>query len=986
MKCKTLLLSIFVCFSILLSAQTTSVSGKVTDERGEAMTGVTVSVAGTTTATATDAEGKFTLDVPADTKNLHFKYIGYGERDVSVADITKKAGFALKLTPADVGLNQIVVSASKKREKLLDAPASISVISGERLTNKVVTTAVDYLKGTPGVDVMQTGLVSNNLVVRGFNNIFSGSVLNVVDNRIGSVPSLRVNTYQLVPTSNLDIDRIEVLRGPASALYGPNASSGVVHIMTKNPLEQEKKFETTIAFNSGFIAQGSNTNGLDAHTQSVGADHINYSIINPEFRHSGKVANGKFGYKISGSYFQGQDYLNYDPREPNPGDSLIFGSVKNGLTFQPDTLSKRTFKSPSSGNDTTVVQYDIRRFNRNFDIRKWSADGRIDYKPIDDLTITLSGGIAQTTNIELTGLGAGQTNGWIYWYLQTRLKWKNLFFQYFVNASDAGNNTYLIPQLTPFSRQPSTYNSPYEVQKLIDKSKLHVFQLQHSVQPHKTVGLIYGVDALLTFPQTNGTINGRFDGHDNVYQAGAYIQAEYDPLKWLKLVGAARIDYNSIINNVAFSPRVAVVFKPKNGQNIRITFNRAFDAPTSLEQFLDLANGQIPNGINVRGIGNPYGYKYSYDAQGKIQFITAPYSGGPGQWVTFGDQTNNYQYLDSAIKLVSAGLAKQSGTDPVLVNALIAGVFDGITGSNGLIQQTKQQLIDYAALAQQKKIVNFQPTDFKNLKRIDNETTQTLELGYKGLFFNKLQVSVDAYWTRKENYVGALTSASGAVIFDLVHDQQLVDRLKANAEPYYSFLKALDNQPAYTNNNIVKSDSGHVYDEILVLLSQLPMGVVTPKDGKINSDYILTYQNLGTLDLFGLDLGLQYQATKDVYIGGSFSLVDKDHITISTGQIAWLNAPKYKASLSLDHVISKVGFGYGASWRWQDSYTANSAVYSGTVSASNIFDARISYRPNFYKGLLFAVNVNNLLNYKWQSFPGTAHMGTTFMWKVQVTF
>jgi outer membrane receptor for ferrienterochelin and colicins len=789
----------------------------------------------------------------------------------------------------------------------------------------------------------------------------------------------------LVPTSNLDIDRIEVLRGPASALYGPNASSGVVHIMTKNPLEQEKKFETTVAFNSGFIAHGSNTNGLDAHTQSVGADHINYSIINPEFRHSGKVANGKFGYKISGSYFQGKDYLNYDPREPNPGDSMIFGSVKNGQTFQPDTLSKRTYKSPFSGNDTTVVNYDVRRFSRDFEIRKWSADGRIDYKPINDLVITLSGGVAQSSNIELTGLGAGQVKGWLYWYAQARLKWKNLFFQYFVNASDAGN-TYLIPQLTPFSRQPSTYNSPYEVQRLIDKSKLHAFQLQHSWAPHKKVNLVYGLDALLTLPETKGTINGRFDGNDNIYQAGAYIQADYDPLKWLKLVGAARIDYNSIINNVAFSPRVALVFKPKQGQNIRITFNRAFDAPTSLEQFLDLANGQIPNGINVRGIGNPYGYKYSYDAQGNVQFITAPYSGGPGQWVTFGDKTNNYQYLDSAVKLVAAGLAAQSGTPASVVNVIISKLFDSIAGPHGLIQTADQRLIDYAALAQTKKLVSFKPSDFKNLKPINNETTQTLEVGWKGLFFSKLQIQVDAYWTRKENYVGALTSASGAVILDLLNNPAIVAKLKANAAQVYSFLSALDNQPAYTNNNIVKSESGTVYDEVLVLLTQLPLGTVTPKDSKVNSDYILTYQNLGTLDVFGTDVGVQYQATKDVYLSGSFSLVDKDHITISTGQIAWLNAPKYKASLGLDHVISKVGFGYGATWRWQDSYNASSSVYVGTVSAANLVDARISYRPKFYKGLLLAVNVNNLFNYKWQSFPGTAHMGTTLMWKAQVTF
>jgi iron complex outermembrane receptor protein len=754
--------------------------------------------------------------------------------------------------------------------------------------------------------------------------------------------------------------------------------------MTKSPLEQENKFETTVSLSSGFTVQGNNTNALDASTKST-SEHVNYSIVNPEFRTSGKLANGKFGYKVSGSYFQGQDFTNYDPREPNPGDSLIFGSVKNGQTFRPDTLSVTRGRSPYTGVDTTFVKTDIRRFERNFNIRKWSADGRIDYKPTKDILITLNGGVAQSQNIELTGLGAGQADGWLYWYLQAKFKWKKLFIQYFINSSDA-KGTYLIPQLTPFSRQTTTYYDPYQVQRLVDKSKLHGLQIQHSWSPHKKLNLVYGLDGLLTLPQSDGTIYGRFDGHDMLAQAGAYIQGDYDPLRWLKLVAAMRFDYNNIINNLSYSPRVALVFKPVQGHNIRITFNRAFDSPSSLEQFLDLANGQVPNGINVRGIGNPYGYKYQYDANGNVQFITAPYDGGAGSWVTFNNKNNNYQYLDSAVHLIGNSLAKQSGTDPALVQAIISQLFNGISGPTGLIQGANQQIIDYAALAQNKQIINYKPTDFKNLNRINNQTTQTLEIGYKGLIKSKLQVSVDVYWTHMENYVGALTSASGAVIFDLVHDQALVNQLKANAAPLYSFLKALDNKAPYQNSNLVKSDSGAVWDEVLVLLSQLPIGTVTPKDPKVNSDYILTYQNLGTLDLFGADVGLQYQVVKDIAIGGSFSWVNKDQIRVSTGQTAPLNAPMYKSSLTFDHMLSRYGFGYGLSWRWQDAYPGNSSVYIGTIRAANLLDARISYRPKFYKKLLLAVNVNNLLNYHWQSFPGAVHLGTTFLWKAMITF
>ena len=984
MNCKTLLLPILIFSTWMSLAQGTDISGRVTDDRGEAMQGVTVLVKGTAAGTATDSVGHFTLSVPAGTKSVVFHYVGYDEREVAVTEIAKNPKFSLKMVSSEVGLNQVVVSASKRREKLLDAPASISVLSGDKITNKVVTSPVEYLKTTPGVDIMQTGLISNNVVVRGFNDIFSGSVLNVVDDRIGSVPSLRVNAYQLVPTCDLDIDRIEILRGPASALYGPNASSGVIHIMTRSPLDQEDNFQTTVSLGSGFTVQGSNTNTLDAHTNST-SEHVNYSIVNPEFRTSGKLLDGKIGYKVSGSYFQGEDFTNYDPREPYTGDSVIFGTVKNGQVFQPDTLGITKGKSPYTGTDTTFVKYDIRRFARNFQIRKWSADGRLDFKPTKDILITLNGGVAQSSNIELTGLGAAQGQGWIYWYAQFKFKWKRLFIQYFINSSNA-NSTYLIPQLTPFSRQTTTYYDPYEIQELIDKSKLHGAQIQHSWAPLKKLNFIYGADALITLPRSDGTIYGRFDGHDNVYQAGAYIQGEYDPLTWLRLTAAMRFDYNSIINNVAYSPRVAVVFKPAQGQNIRLTFNRAFDSPTSLDQFLDLSNGLIPNGINVRGIGNPSGYNYSYDANGNIQFITAPYGGGPGTWVTFNNKANNYLYFDSAVNLIANSLAKQSGENPALVQSIVNALFNGISGPNGLIQTANQEIINYPALSQSKQIQTMQPTDFKNLKPINNSTTQTLELGYKGLLFGKLQLSVDAYWTHEENYVGALQSASGSVIFDLVDDAALVAKLKANAAPIYGLLSALDNQPAYQNSNLVKPDSGSVYDEVLVLLSQLPIGTVTPKNSKVGSDYILTFENLGTLDVFGMDYGLQYEVYKGIQVGGSFSWVNKDEIHVSTGQIAPLNAPKFKSSISYDQTFSKYGFGYGLSWRWQDAYPGNSSVYIGTVSAANLVDARLSYRPNFYKRLLFAVNVNNLFNYHWQSFPGAVHLGTTFLWKATISF
>jgi len=1003
MSKKFLLSSISLLFCLFIFAQETStITGKIVDDNTQGLPGANVVVKGTTNGTVTDDAGNYTLQVKSEDQTLVISYVGYAPKEVAIS--SAKAGVLnISLSSTINDIEQIVVSASKKKEKILDAPASVSVLGQEKLERNVVTTPVDQLKNTPGVDVMRTGLVSSNVSVRGFNNIFSGSVLNVIDNRIGAVPSLRVNAYQLVPTSNLDFQRIEVVRGPASALYGPNASSGVVHIITKSPLDQKKKFETTVAVTSGFTV-------LDKSYQTFNnGKAVSGNIINPEIRHSGKLFDGKFGYKISANYFQGKDYPNYDPREPYDGDSLVFGSARNGVVFTPDTLGYSYVLNPNTNKTDTLVNLDVRRFKKDFTIRKFGTDARIDIAPIKDIVLTINGGVAGSHNIELTGLGAGSAGGtsgmWIYWYLQARFKWKDLYIQYFINSSDAGN-TYLIPQLSESSRRSYDATSPptaYQVQKLIDKSKLHGAQIQHSVQPIEKLSLVYGADLLFTQPDTKGTINGRFEDKDNLLQTGTYVQGDYDPLKWLKFVAAFRIDYNSIIKGVSFSPRAGIVFKPAQGHNIRITYNRAFDSPTTLNQFLDLSNGYIPNGINVRGIGNPYGWQYKYDDNtGVVQFKTAPY-GQPDSthWITYGDKTENAKLFEQMFTLIKTGLKASPGADPNQIESIFNTVFSGIRGAGGTVANADFVSIDYANFATTKdyggSLQNV--ANFKNLDKIGNSTTQTLELGYKGLIAGKLSLQVDGYWTRISNYVSALTTASGAVTFDwksylgdFAPGGKLYDNLYANGGLLNSLLlPQLNGNPSLQNPSIVAPDNSSVWDELVVLMNQLPVGTITPDDPKyVGSDFIVTYKNLGRLDVFGIDFGAQYNVYDDarhsVSFGGSFSWVDKDQIVLSSGETVSLNAPKYKASLTFDHELKKTGFAYGLSFRYQNGYYANSAVYFGDVKPMYLLDARVSYRPSFYKDLLLSVNVNNVTNYQWRSFPGTPLMGTQFYARAQVTF
>lgn len=997
---KKVLFSIFLMFSVVtcVLAQTKA-SGKVSDEKGEPMIGVNVILKGTTLGTATDIDGKYSLEIPANetSKTLVFSFLGYEEQE---ADASQGANITLMQTA--VGVNTVVVSASKRQEKLIDAPASITVLSADKIANNNAINAVDNLTKVPGVDIMQTGLVSQNITVRGFNNIFSGALMTLVDNRITGLPSLKVNAAQLIQASNTDIEQIEVVRGPGSALYGPNSSDGVLHIITKSPLDMPERFNTTISMMGGARAKSS------GETSSFGQR----MFWNPEIRHSGKITDN-VGYKISGNYFRGKDWIYYDPAEPTIGSALIYGSVKDGNLFVPDT---NFVEYDAFGNviDSTL-QLATDTFDRDFQIEKFAVDGRMDFRLPHNIEFIVNGGVSRTSNIELTGLGAAQGRKWLYYYSQMRFKWKNLFVQYYLNATNSGE-TNLIPR-------PSGSSQPYPVQRLVDKSKMHVIQAQHSFYPWHRLQLIYGVDFLLTRPETDGTIHGRFEDDDNTNQYGGYLQADLGILKnkKLSLVAAARVDYHDRIKEVQFSPRAALVYKPSPRHTLRATYNRAFSSPSSLNLFLDLSNGLIPSGINIRGLGNAQGYDYHYGSNGLAQYHS-PYT---NTWNDLNDKSNNSLYFDNMTQIIANGLASQTSFSPALVQLLLGALFQGIGSDTGTIMNVNHSAIDYLKVAAGKDSILWNDDgDISNLSKVEgvkSTITQTYELGYKGLISNKLMITADFYYSRIKNYVSPLTMVSPGVIFNqselfgaLQFNPSVDPTTSASGILYDNLQKPSITGGSYDNllSGLTTSDgtplldgvyapggaNGTVWDDLAYLLAganqRIPFGSVTPDNELIGSDMILVYQNLGTIDVAGIDLSLNYIAVDNerhnILIGAAGSFVNKDRIPLKGAQYGYvaLNAPKFKTSVSFEHNTKKLGIGYGINWRWQDAFVANSAVYSGYVNASNLIDVSLSYRPQFEKtkGIAIVANVNNLLNYRFQRFPGTPEIGRMGSLKLSYTF
>lgn len=927
-------------------AQDVKVSGTVSDASGNPLPGAVVIEKGTNNAVKTDGNGSYTLTIPAKRvpTSVMVRSTGAGSAEVSVDGSSSEVSFSPSLGAQKQNLNEVVVSASKKSEKVLNAPASVSILSEARIQQNTSLSVVDNLRKVAAVDIMPTGIVSNNVNVRGFNGIFSGSLMYLVDNRIASVPSLKVNAFQLVPTTNADIRSMEVVRGPASALYGPNAANGVLAIYTKSPLDMENRMEVTLGLTSGMRAGDE-----DNAKYNFKADNSieNLSILSPEVRIAGKISN-TLGFKVSGNYLSATDFAFFDAREPN-GKTVRFGNQAGGNPWASD------------GSAATV-------FNRDFRIKKISGDARLDWRPTDHTEFVFSGGYSNNTNMELTGLGAAQARDWTSNYFQTRAKFGKLFMQYFINQTNSGN-TFLIPQ----SETQTTFTY------LRDNSSMQSMQIQHSSDfMNKKLSFTYGADAFLTRPK--GNVYGRFDGGKaNVNQYGLYGQGEFKINKQFTLLGALRADYQDVIDEWMFSPRGAVVYKPKENHTFRATYNRAFTSPSTLNFFLDINNAAFPRNA-IRALGNTDGFNYNF-VNGSPVVNTLS-----GQAIPFDVMNANAaaiapSYMAALKQVMTANLIQQ-GVPAASAAATVATITNGLT-------PTSFSLFDVATLsAVDAKVVS-------NKESVKSTVTQTAEIGYKGFLMDKLSVGVDLYYSRIENFVSPLTSASYGVV---INPSYLSGAGGLRIGQNLGALMAADPVRGAQLIGLLSGGTNKIQDAVVgaaTLMGRsgiaLPAGMVSPTNNSFaGNDYILTYLNLGTVDVAGADLTMNYQATSDLNFDFAYSHVNKDRIELlgAAGGYVALNAPKHKTALGVEYKlpVDKKGLSVRGGWRWMDAFPANSAVYTGMVNATNIVDLGMTWRPSSSPNTILSLNANNLLDHRHMFFPGTPALGRVVLFKIQHTF
>ena len=161
---------------------------------------------------------------------------------------------------------KMVVSASRIAQDPLDSPSTLTVLTDEDIRLSGTTHLPDLLRRVVGVDAMQLAAGNTDVAIRGFNRKISNKVLILIDGRSTYLDFVGYTFFELLPISLEEIERIEIIRGPGSAVYGANAVTGVINIITKTPGERPENLVTADVGTPGFGRGTVLTNGRSNNT------------------------------------------------------------------------------------------------------------------------------------------------------------------------------------------------------------------------------------------------------------------------------------------------------------------------------------------------------------------------------------------------------------------------------------------------------------------------------------------------------------------------------------------------------------------------------------------------------------------------------------------------------------------------------------------------------------------------------------------------
>jgi outer membrane receptor protein involved in Fe transport len=450
--------------------------------------------------------------------------------------------------PADPTYEEtVVVSGSRAQEKLTNTPVTMTVIGPRQIESATSQNFAELLRTVPGLNITQTSARDINVTSRAATGTLATGELALLDGRSLYQDFFGFVMWDFLPVNLNEIKQIEVIRGPASAVWGANALYGVINVITKTPREMQG---TTATLGVGAFER---TGGEDAG-----------SLWYLSGTHASAI-NDRWAFKLSaGGFVQ-------DPLSRPTG--FIPGSPK----------------TPSAPQGTPYPAY------TNTGTSQPKFDGRLDYDYEDGRQLSFTGGVSGTEGIMHTGIGPFDiNNGTIMSYGRVNFSRKGLRVSAFNQAlnGDASNLLTRDPLGRPIQFSFKTNTSDVDLTNVQTFAKRHVLTYGGNLRYNK-------FDLSLA------------PGAENRTEFGVYAQDEIFLSDHFRLSIGGRGDRFDYLDNFVFSPRAALLVKPVQNHTFRLSYNRAYRSPSVINNFLDISIAEplrlaptLVYPLPVRSVGN----------------------------------------------------------------------------------------------------------------------------------------------------------------------------------------------------------------------------------------------------------------------------------------------------------------------------------------------------------------------------------------------
>jgi len=922
-----------------LENQQTQISGTVVDaDDGTPIAGVNVQVKGKVIGTSTGSDGQFSLTVRQDPPfTLVFSMIGFSKKEIEITQSTV-TDLTVEMSEAPIIGEEVVVSASRVEESILESPVSIEKIDAIAMQQAAAPTFYEALANLKGVDFSTQSITFNSVNTRGFNSNGNLRFVQLIDGIDNQAPGLNFPVGNVVGISELDLESAELIPGVASALYGPNALNGILLLKSKSPFQYQ---------------------GLSAQVKT-GFNHFDSNVEDPSLyqnyglRYANEV-NNKFAYKFNFSYLRATDFVAQDTRDMGPAS---YNAVERGATSRDGnrvydgvnvygepllSIGQIADQLIAGGNQDVAA---IRGLLPDGELGAFTPTGYTEGSFVDNTAKSLKLGGALHYRLsdayELIGQfnwGQGSTvytandrfvlDDFGIWTAKLELQNPNFFVRAYTTKEDAGdtyaaNTMATLINLESFvpayfqafanartqgatveqahataraageQAQPqpgsSQFNQLFEQfrntpiseggAQFLDKTGLWHAETKYNfadiIDPSK-IELIVGGNVRRYDLNSEGTLFALKENGDefNIDEYGAYVQASKTVAdNKLDLQGALRYDKNEYFDG-QFSPRFSAVVTVADNHNIRASFQRGFRIPDTQTQFIDL------DVVTRRLIGSNPALVDRYNFKTNTVYRT--------------------ESVDAAREALAAGQSLANARDLL------------------------------------------QPVEFEDFK---TEKVSTFEIGYKSLIGNRLYIDAYYYYSIYDDFIAEIDFT------------QAVDLTDSNTRDGYDPVQGFDPD----------SDAG----KNAIINNTVAGGRLQRYGFDVNAD--------GTVESHGFAVEAEYDIGSGYSIGGNVSFNDliSQQDLIDQGFRASYNTPEWRYNLKVENRKLTENIGFNVTYRWQDAFVWESSFGEGVIDSYGTLDAQVSYKvPSL--NTTIKLSGSNMLNKYHTTSLGNPSLGGIYM-------